>query len=116
LVKLNCFIVNGTMCGLCGAIMFGKLGDTPVRAGSGFELLVIAATIIGDVGRFGGRGTMFGSFIGMIILGMQSPGLTLLGIRDFWDGVASGAVILVAAGVDVFGRRGGGRMINSRET
>jgi ribose transport system permease protein len=106
-VKLICFIVSGFMCGLCGAIMFGKLGNTPVSAGSGFELLVIAAIIIGGVGLFGGRGTMFGAFIGVMILGMLPPGLTLIGIKNFWDGVAFGVVILLAAGIDVFGRRGG---------
>jgi ribose/xylose/arabinose/galactoside ABC-type transport system permease subunit len=106
-VKLTCFIVSGLMCGLCGAIMFGKLGNTPVSAGSGFELLVIAAIIIGGVGLFGGRGTMFGAFVGVIILGMLPPGLTLIGIKNFWDGVAFGVVILLAAGIDVFGRRGG---------
>jgi ribose transport system permease protein len=115
-IKLTCFIVSGFMCGLGGAIMFGKLGDTPVSAGSGFELLVIASIIIGGVGLFGGRGTMFGSFIGTLILGMLSPGLTLIGVKNFWDGVASGLVILVAAGTDVIGRRGGMAMLNRAET
>jgi len=114
-VKLICFVVSGTMCGVCGAIMFGKLGDTPVSAGSGFELLVIAAIIIGGVGLYGGRGSMFGSFVGTLILGMLAPGLTLLGIRDFWDGVASGAVILAAATIDVYGRRGGTRLMSRME-
>jgi ribose transport system permease protein len=105
-IKLICFVVTGMMCGVCGAIMFGKLGNTPVNAGSGFELLVIAAIIIGGVGLFGGRGTMFGAFVGVLILGMLPPGLTLIGIKNFWDGVAFGLVILVAAGIDVLGRRG----------
>jgi ribose transport system permease protein len=111
-IKLICFVVTGTMCGVCGAIMFGKLGDTPVSAGSGFELLVIAAIIIGGVGLFGGRGTMFGSFIGTVILGMLSPGLTMIGIKDFWDGAAAGVVILIAAGTDLYGRRGGVAVLN----
>jgi ribose transport system permease protein len=115
-IKLTCFVATGFICGLCGAIMFGKLGDTPVSAGSGFELLVIAAIIIGGVGLFGGRGTMFGSFVGTLILGMLSPGLTLIGIKNFWDGVASGIVILVAAGIDLIGRRGGMAMLNRAET
>ncbi len=115
-IKLACFVLSGFMCGLCGAMMFGKLGDTPVSAGSGFELLVIASIIIGGVGLFGGRGTMFGSFIGTLILGMLSPGLTLLGIKNFWDGVASGLVILIAAGIDVIGRRGGLAILRRAET
>jgi ribose transport system permease protein len=115
-IKLICFIVGGTMCGLCGAIMFGKLGDTPVSAGSGFELKVIAAIIIGGVGLFGGRGTMFGSFVGVLILGMLSPGLIMIGIKDFWYGVAAGAVILVAAATDLYGRRGVGSVLNRADT
>ena len=115
-VKLICFVLTGFMCGICGAIMFGKLGNTPVSAGSGFELLVIAAIIIGGVGLFGGRGTMFGAFVGVFILGMLPPGLTLIGVKNFWDGVAYGIVILVAAGIDVFGRRGGGAMLSRAET
>jgi ribose/xylose/arabinose/galactoside ABC-type transport system permease subunit len=75
------------------------------------ELQVIAAIIIGGVALFGGRGTIFGSFIGVLILCMMTSGIILIGVKQFWDGVATGVVILVAAGLNLLVRqRAGGRL------
>jgi ribose/xylose/arabinose/galactoside ABC-type transport system permease subunit len=69
---------------------------------------VIAATIIGGVALFGGRGTVFGSFIGVLILSMLTSGIILMGVKQFWDGVAAGALILGAAGLALLLRQGAG--------
>src|SRR5258706_7550375 len=100
--KLICFAVTGGLCALSGVFLFGRLGMAPGDTGSGFELQVIAGIIIGGVGLFGGRGTMFGSFIGLVILVMLTSGLILIGVKEFWDGIVSGLVILVAAVLDLF--------------
>ncbi|MCC7447906.1 MAG: ABC transporter permease [Anaerolineae bacterium] len=114
-VKLLCFMITGGLCGLSAALLFGRIGIAPFNTGVGFELQVIAAIIIGGVGLFGGRGTIFGSLVGTIILGMLTSGLILLGVKEFWQGVASGLVILFAAGLDLLVRRSAARMLGRTE-
>ena len=110
-VKLICFMITGGLCGLSAALLFGRIGIAPFNTGSGLELQVIAAIIIGGVGLFGGRGTVFGSLIGTLILGMLTSGLILLGLQDFWTGVAAGVVIVLAAGLDLFVRHTASRVL-----
>ena len=114
-IKWTCFIMTGGLVGLAGALQFGRLANSPFNGGNGFELQVIAGVIIGGVGLFGGRGTVFGSLIGLIILTMLTSGLILMGVTQFWDGVVSGLVILAAAGLDVLVRRVGAAAQQSRE-
>jgi ribose transport system permease protein len=113
--KLMCFIITGGLCGLAGALQFGRIGNVPFGAGTGFELRVIAAIIIGGVGLFGGRGTILGASIGVLILTMLTSGIIFIGVKDFWDGVVSGLVILFAAGLDVLVRRSAARMLGQTE-
>lgn len=109
-VKLICFALTGVLCGLIATLLFGWIGLAPYNTGIGFELKVIAAAVIGGAGLFGGRGTILGTFIGAILLAMLANGLILLGFREFWDGVAAGIMIVLAAGIDVTVRRGAFRL------
>jgi len=97
-VKLRCFVAMGGLCGVAAMLLFGRVGLAPLSAGVSLELQVIAAIIVGGVGLFGGRGTVFGSMIGVLTICMITSGLILMGIKQYWDGVATGAIILVAVG------------------
>ena len=109
--KLRCFVAMGGLCGLAATLLFGRIGLAPLSAGMNLELQVIAAIIVGGVGLFGGRGTIFGSLIGVIIISMITSGLILMGVSQYWDGVATGAVILVAVGLNLaIGRGTAGRL------
>jgi ribose transport system permease protein len=99
-VKFRCFVAMGGLCALSAIILFGRVGLAPLNAGNGLELQVIAAIIIGGVGLYGGRGDILGSMVGVLILCMITSGLILLGDDAYWDGVATGAMILVAVGLD----------------
>ena len=105
-VKFRCFVAMGGLCGVAAALLFGRVGLAPLSAGVNLELQVIAAIIVGGVGLFGGRGTIFGALIGVLILCMITSGLILMGVKAYWDGVATGAVILVAVGLNLLVRRG----------
>lgn len=105
-VKMICFMLVGILCGVAGAIQFGYIQYAPGNTGVGFELQVIAACVIGGVGLFGGRGTIFGSLFGAVILAELTSGLVMIGARDYWDGVAAGVVIVVAVALDTALRRG----------
>lgn len=105
-IKFRCFVAMGGLCGLAAAMLFGRIGLAPLSAGVNLELQVIAAIIVGGVGLFGGRGTIFGSFIGVLIISMITSGLILMGVKQYWDGVATGAVILAAVGLNLVVRGG----------
>jgi ribose transport system permease protein len=96
----------GGLCGLAAAMLFGRVGLAPLNAGVNLELQVIAAIIVGGVGLFGGRGTIFGSFIGVLIISMITSGLIMMGVQQYWDGVATGVVILIAVGLNLVVRGG----------
>jgi ribose transport system permease protein len=104
-VKVICFAITGGLCGLIATLMFGWIGLAPYNAGNGFELKAIAAAVVGGTGLFGGRGTIFGTFVGALLLGMLTNGLILMGVRQFWDGIAAGILILCVASLDLLVRR-----------
>jgi ribose transport system permease protein len=104
-VKLICFTLTGGLCGLIAALLFGWIAIAPYNTGNGFELQVIAAVVLGGTGLFGGRGTIFGTLVGALLLGMLNNGLILLGVRTFWDGVVSGVIIVIAAALDLVVRQ-----------
>ncbi len=99
--KFVCFVGMGTLVALTAVLLYGRMGLAPLGAGNGLELQVIAAVIIGGTSLFGGRGTIFGSLVGVMIFGMLTSGIILAGVSQFWDGVATAAVILVAAQLNI---------------
>lgn len=109
-IKLVCFALTGGLCGVIASLMFGWIALAPYNTGTGFELRVIAAAIIGGTGLFGGRGTILGTCMGAILLGTLTNGLILLNVRQFWDGIATGVLILMVAALDLLVRRGAARM------
>jgi ribose/xylose/arabinose/galactoside ABC-type transport system permease subunit len=97
---------------LCGGtaavgalLLAGRTNSGYPKAGVGSELDAIAAVIIGGASFFGGRGTVIGTFIGVLIMGFIRNGLNLLNVSVFWQEVAIGAIIVAAAFVDVLRRR-----------
>jgi ribose transport system permease protein len=68
-------------------------------AGTGFELAVLTAVLVGGVALAGGSGTLFGVVLGVAFLGILQNGLTLVGVPTFWQQVAQGLALVVAAGL-----------------
>ena len=73
---------------------------TPSNAGIGLELKVIAAVVVGGVSITGGRGTILGAMLGVILLGLIGPALTFLGFSAYWERAIEGGIILAAVSVD----------------
>jgi ribose/xylose/arabinose/galactoside ABC-type transport system permease subunit len=98
-----------TLCGGTAAVaallLAGRTNSGYPKAGVGAELDAIAAVIIGGASFFGGRGTVIGTLIGVLIMGFIRNGLNLLNVSVFWQEVAIGAIIVAAAYVDVLRRR-----------
>lgn len=106
-VKILCFVLTGALCGLVGALQGGWLRTASPSTGTGFELVVIGAVIIGGTALFGGEGSIYGTFLGAAILGVLTNGLVLLGVDGNLAITATGLIIIVAAMLDVTLRRSG---------
>ena len=104
------YVLAGLLAGVAGVMYAGRINSgTPKAARGGDELDAIAAVIIGGASFFGGRGTVVGTFIGVLILAFIRNGLNLLNVSVFWQEVAIGTIIITAAFVDVIRLRAGRR-------
>lgn len=104
------FAITGALAGLAGIMSASRLGFVqPASIGAGFELSVIAATIIGGTNVAGGSGSVPGTVLGCILLGVIQNALVISGLSAFWQLAIYGAIILVAVTTDSLIRRGLGR-------
>jgi len=94
------YVITGLASALAGAILTGRLNSAQPTAGSGFELDAIAAVVLGGTSLAGGQGSVLGTAIGALIIGILDNGLNLLGVSSFYQQVAQGAVILLAVLMD----------------
>ena len=107
-VTLLVFSLSGALAGLTGVMYASRFGYVnPGITGVGFEFTVIAAVVIGGVSINGGVGTVLGTVLGVVLLGMVSVALPILGISAFWQDVFNGAIIVAALLIDRFVRERG---------
>ena len=95
-IKVAVYMISALMAGIAGIIQTGWLGAVTTNIGSGMELQVIAAAVIGGANLAGGVGTALGAIIGAALIEVIRNSLGLLGINAFWQGVFIGGAILLA--------------------
>jgi len=100
-ITLLVFTLSGALAGLAGVLYASRFGYVnPGITGVGFEFTVIAAVVVGGVSINGGVGTVLGTVLGVLLLGMVSVALPILGVSAFWQDVFNGAVIVAALLID----------------
>jgi ribose/xylose/arabinose/galactoside ABC-type transport system permease subunit len=99
------YVANGILVGLAGAVLAARLGAAVPNAGVGYELDVIAAVVVGGTALTGGRGSVVGTLIGAVCIGLLNNALNLADVDPYLQRVAVGGVILVAVLVDRLRRR-----------
>jgi len=99
-VKLYVYIIAGLLCGLGAIILASRLGSAQPTAGVYMEFSVISAVLLGGTSMSGGEGTMIGSIIGALIIGVISNALNLLNVSAFYHQIVKGLVILIAVLID----------------
>jgi ribose/xylose/arabinose/galactoside ABC-type transport system permease subunit len=104
-VKITNFILTSVLAAISGTLMLGFLKSATPLAGTGMELNVIAATVIGGTNLFGGAGTILGTFFGATIMGAIRNGMVLMGISAYWQETVIGLVIITAVAIDMVVRR-----------
>jgi ribose transport system permease protein len=102
-IKIWVYVLAGGLAAVGGLIITARLDAADPKAGLGYELDSIAAVVIGGTSLNGGRGSIFGTVLGCLIIGVLNNGLFLLDVSPFWQQVIKGFVILAAVAADKMG-------------
>lgn len=105
-VLFSVYLISGFLAGLAGTIMTSRTMSTSMRTLEGLELDTIAAVVVGGVSLFGGRGTMIGVVLGVIIIGVINNGMSVMGASPAMVGIVKGIIIYTAVALDYIRRRG----------
>ncbi len=102
-VRAGVFALSGCLAGLAGVLLVGRLSSSqPVTGGIGLELAAAAAVLLGGTSFSGGSGSVWGTAVGCLFIGVLQNGLTLSGVPTFWQSVATGAILFLALAFERF--------------
>jgi len=110
-VVFSTFVLMGGLVGLAALLTSIQFIDVQTNAGVGLELKVIAAVVVGGTSISGGRGSLFGTLVGVALLGAVGPALTFLGTEAHWERALQGLVILLAVATDALDAIRKGRLV-----
>lgn len=99
-VKIAVYAITGFLAALSALILTSRLNSAQPTAGESYELDAIAAVVLGGTSLNGGKGWIFGTLIGALIIGVLNNGMNLIGVSSFWQQVVKGIVILLAVLMD----------------
>ena len=99
-IKLLTYTLAGLLSAVAGILVTARLDSAQPNAGTGYELDAIAAVVIGGASLSGGKGSIAGTVVGALIIGVLNNGLVLLDVSPFWQQVVKGFVILFAVILD----------------
>ena len=97
---LGAFVASGALAGLAGVLYAARFGTLDANAGTGQELEVVAAVVVGGVAIFGGSGSVYGAALGALLLSCIGSALVILKVNQFWEEAIDGFLLLVAIGLD----------------
>ncbi|CAA9456872.1 MAG: Predicted L-rhamnose ABC transporter, transmembrane component 2 [uncultured Rubrobacteraceae bacterium] len=104
-VRFLSFVLVGVFVGIASIIYLGRAGSVQTNTGTGLELQVVAAVVIGGTSISGGRGSTLAALTGAVLIGVILNGLILVGVPGIWQDAVLGALILLAVTTDVLRRR-----------
>ena len=104
-ISLITYVLNGSAAGLAGVLTAARLGSALSNAGTGMELTVIAAVIIGGTSLCGGSGSIIGTAVGALLMSVIANGMVFLKVSIYLQAVVIGAIIILAVGLDQYNRK-----------
>lgn len=99
-VEIAVYTIAGLLAALAGIVLSARMYSGQPSVGSGYEMDAIAACVLGGVSMAGGRGRISGTIFGVLIIGVVSNGLNLMGVSSFWQLLVKGLIILIAVLID----------------
>ena len=99
-VLLSVYMIVGFLAGIAGFVLSARLNSAEAVAGIGYELTVIASVVIGGTSLFGGIGTVFGTFVGSVLIGVLINGLVLMNVSSYIQQIIIGVIIVLAVAFD----------------
>jgi ribose transport system permease protein len=103
-IKVAVYALSGMLSAVAGVIITSRLESAQPTAGAGYELDAIAAVVLGGTSLAGGRGSLFGTLVGALIIGVLSNAFNLMDVSSYYQMIAKGAVILLAVLADMRGK------------
>jgi rhamnose transport system permease protein len=107
------FVLMGALTGVASLLNAVRFSDVPANSGVNLELKAIAAVVVGGTPITGGRGSLLGTLIGVVLLGSIGPALTFLGINPYWEKAIQGAIILATVLFDALSMRHEKRLVTA---
>lgn len=104
-IKIWVYVINGFLAGLAGILLSSRISSGQPNSGMGYELDAIAAVVIGGTSLFGGRGSLLGTIVGVLIIGVINNGLNLLDVSSYWQQIIKGLIIAGAVILDQRAKR-----------
>lgn len=104
-IKIGVYAINGFLSGLAGILLASRISSGQPNSGIGYELDAIAAVVIGGTSLFGGRGSLLGTIVGVLIIGVINNGLNLLDVSSYWQQIIKGVIIAGAVILDQRAKR-----------
>ncbi|MGD1816091.1 MAG: ABC transporter permease [Pleomorphochaeta sp.] len=101
-IRVIGYVISGVLCGIAGVIMYGRVGSGQPSAGTGMEMDVLTATVIGGVSLAGGEGKVFKACCGVVLISMLTNGLTLMNIDEYVQMVIRGLIFVSAVIIDSY--------------
>ncbi|MEO6434205.1 MAG: ABC transporter permease [Tepidisphaeraceae bacterium] len=101
-IKLRVYALAGLAAGIAGMVSLGRFGTASASTGTGYELTVIAAAVVGGASLSGGRGTALGALLGTLIIALIQNGIYILHLQEEYRLIITGAAIIIAVALDRF--------------
>ena len=104
-ILLLVYAISGVLAGVAALLLTGRLGSANPNAGTSYELDAIAAAVLGGASLFGARGTIFGTFLGVVLVNVLANGIDLVGIESHVQQVVEGALLIIIVWIDQWRKR-----------
>lgn len=101
-ITFSIYLLSGIFAGVSGILMAAQAGGGIPTAGNGYEMTIISACVLGGTSINGGKGSIWGTFLGVVLLTTINNGLTMLSVNSFWQEIIKGSILLAAVLLDAW--------------